>query len=57
MEAALWGRIDNVKHLLEHDANRNLCDIHGRQAAEFAGLSLQNDEERYQRFGKEVQMY
>lgn len=57
MEAALWGRTDNVKHLLEHGANKNLCDIHGRQAAELAGLSLRNDEERYQRSGGEVQVY
>ena len=57
MKAAFWGRIDNVKQLLEHDVNRNLYDIHGRQTAEFAGLSLRNDEERYQLSGREVQMY
>lgn len=57
MEAAIWGRIENVKHLLEHGVNRTLCDIRGRQAAELAGPSLQNDEERYQRSGGEVQIY
>lgn len=30
MEAALWERIDNVRCLLEHGANRNLRDIHSR---------------------------
>jgi len=38
MEAALWGRIDNIKHLLEYSTNRNLCDIYGRQAAKLAPI-------------------
>ena len=57
MEAALWGRIDNVKHLLKHGANRNLCVISGRRAIEFAEQSLRNNEERYWRSGGEVQIY
>jgi ankyrin repeat protein len=28
MEAALWGRNDNVKHLLEHGVNKDLRDVH-----------------------------
>ena len=57
MEAALWGRIDNVKHLLEHGANRNLRDIHGRKASDFTAQSTRNEEERYQRSGGDVQVY
>lgn len=57
MEAALWGRIDNVKHLLEHGANKYLHDSHGRQAIELAEPSLRNDKERYDRSGRESQVY
>jgi hypothetical protein len=57
MEAAIWGRTDNVKHFLEYGVNRTLHDIHGHQAAELAGPSLRNDEERYWRSGGEVQIY
>lgn len=47
MEAALWGRIDNVNCLLEHGADRKLRDIRRRQAVDLARSSSQNDEERY----------
>src|SRR5690242_20517611 len=57
MEAALWGRIDNINYLLGHGTNRKLRDIHGYQAADFAKSSSRNDEERYQRSGGEVQVY
>lgn len=57
MEAALWRRIDNVNYLLDHGANWKLRDIHGHQAADLAGPSLRNDEERYQRSGGEAQVY
>lgn len=57
MEAALWGRIENVKCLLEYGANRKLRDIHCHRAVDLAGPSLQNDEERYHRSGGEDQVY
>ncbi|KAK3070784.1 hypothetical protein LTR53_009845 [Teratosphaeriaceae sp. CCFEE 6253] len=57
MEAALWGRIDNVKYLLEHGANKDLRDSCGRWVAQFAEVSPSNDEERYNRLGREVQVY
>lgn len=53
IEAALWGRLDNVKILLKNGANKSLRDVHGRRAAELAEQTLQNDEERYQRSGRE----
>jgi hypothetical protein len=56
MEAALWGRIENVKHLLQHGANRNLRDICSRRAADLAEPSSRNDEERYLRSGSEHQV-
>ena len=57
MEAALWGRIENVKHLLEHGANRSLRDNHSSRAIELAESSLQNGEERHRRSGGEVPIY
>jgi ankyrin repeat protein len=57
MEAALWGRIDNVKCLLEHGANGKLGDICSRQAADFAVASSRNDKERSCRSGSDFQGY
>lgn len=57
MEAALWGRTDNINYLLEHGADKKLRDIHGHQAADLAESSLGNHGERYQRSGGEVQVY
>lgn len=57
MEAALWGRIENVKHLLEHGANRCICDNNSSRAIELAEPSLQNDEERHRRSGGEFPIY
>jgi hypothetical protein len=57
MEAALWGRIDNINYLLEHGADRRLRDNNGHQAADLARSSLRNDEERYQRSGGDIQVY
>lgn len=57
MEAALWGRVNNINHLLGYGVNRKIRDIHGHQAADLAKSSSRNDEERYQRSGGEVQVY
>jgi hypothetical protein len=57
MEAALWGRIENVKHLLQYNADRNLCDNDGYQAIDLAGTSLRNEEERFERSGGDTQVY
>lgn len=57
MEAALWGRIENVHFLLELGADRKLRDIDGHQAADLARPSVRNDKERYQRSGRDIQVY
>ncbi|PIA97127.1 hypothetical protein CB0940_05713 [Cercospora beticola] len=57
MEAALWGRIENVKHLLKNGAKKDLYDSDGCQAADLADSSLKNDEERFRRSGGEHQIY
>ncbi|QDS78193.1 hypothetical protein FKW77_005622 [Venturia effusa] len=49
MEAALWGRHDNVQKLLEHDADKDLRDIDGRKAVDLARASSRNAEERLRR--------
>lgn len=36
MEAALWGRYENVEHLLIHGANKHLKDNHSLKAIDFA---------------------
>jgi hypothetical protein len=46
MEAALWGRFDNVKHLLAFGAQKDLRDKEGLKAIDFAEVSDRNDEER-----------
>ena len=57
VEAALWGRYENVEHLLEHDAQKDLEDDHGLRAIDLAKQSDQNEEERYKRSGEELQSY
>jgi len=57
MEAAFWGRIENVNYLLEHGADRKLRDIHGQRASDLAESSMRNDEERYRRSGGDFQVY
>lgn len=57
MEAALWGRYENVEHLLEHDAKKDREDDHGLRAIDLAKRSDRNEEERYKRSGGENQFY
>jgi hypothetical protein len=57
MEAALWGRVDNVKHLLQYDADCSLRDNEGYQAIDLAGTLLRNEEERFERSGGDAQVY
>ncbi|KAL9617356.1 MAG: hypothetical protein Q9160_007844 [Pyrenula sp. 1 TL-2023] len=53
MEAALWGRYENVKHLVEHGAKKHIKDNHGFTAVDLAKPSERNEEERYERAGGE----
>ncbi|KAF2998833.1 hypothetical protein E8E13_002593 [Curvularia kusanoi] len=57
MEASLWGRIENVKYLLDYGADKALRDTDGRQAIDLAKQSEQNDEERYDRAGGDTEVY
>ena len=57
MEAALWGRYENVEHLLGHGANKYLIDDHRLKAIDLANPSDRNEEERYWRSGGEHQVY
>ncbi|XPS81811.1 hypothetical protein M3J09_013736 [Ascochyta lentis] len=47
MEAALWGRLENVKALLTANAKKSLKDIEGRSALDFAQPTPANEKERY----------
>ncbi|KAJ6111878.1 hypothetical protein N7523_007939 [Penicillium sp. IBT 18751x] len=47
MEAALFGRVDNVKILLENDADKNIRDSENRLAIDFARDHYNNRQERY----------
>lgn len=57
MEAALWGRIDNVRHLLAYGADCDLFDNDGYQAIDLAGISLRNEDERFERSGGDTPVY
>ena len=57
MEAALWGRHENVGHLLELGAKKGLKDIHSFKAIDLATPSDRNEEERFWRSGGEDQVY
>lgn len=52
MQAALWGRYENVRHLLKYGADKNLKDSNGFKAIDFAYSSDGNEEERYRRLGE-----
>lgn len=52
MQAALWGRYENVRHLLKYGAIKNLKDSNGFKAIDFAYSSDGNEEERYRRLGE-----
>lgn len=54
MEAALWGRLDNVKLLLENGADRNLRDNGNRLANDLAQSTQKNRRERYVRAGGDI---
>ena len=57
MEAALWGRYENVKHLLGHGANKCIKDNQGLKAVDLATPSDRNEEERYRRSGGDRHVY
>lgn len=57
MHAALWGRYDNVRHLLTYGADKNLKDNEGLKAIDFACSSDRNEEERYYRLLKGNETY
>lgn len=60
MEAAIWGRVDNVDHLLYHGADKFVqCIREGKrlQAIDFARDTVENSEERYVRSGGKHQIY
>jgi hypothetical protein len=60
VEAALWGRLENVKHLLKYGASKELdCVRNGQRLLliDFARLLRSNSEERYVRSGGTVQVY
>ncbi|EXJ70612.1 uncharacterized protein A1O5_06683 [Cladophialophora psammophila CBS 110553] len=57
MEAALWGRYENVKPLLDFGADKNWEDGEGFTAMQLAEPSTRNEGERYRRSGRGVQMY
>ena len=54
MEATLWGGYENVEHLLENGANKELIDNDSLKAIDLATPSDQNEEERYRQVYKEV---
>ncbi|KAL7923122.1 hypothetical protein ACQKWADRAFT_291272 [Trichoderma austrokoningii] len=49
MEAALWGRLETVKFLIESRASIYAKDANGHRAADFAADSERNEEERISR--------
>lgn len=57
MHAALWGRYENVRHLLKYGADKNLKDSDGFKAIDFAYSSDRNEEERYYRLLEGNQTY
>lgn len=54
MEAALWGRIGNVRALLNFTADKFLRDRGCRCALDLAGQDRKNEKERYRRFRREA---
>lgn len=57
MQAALWGRYENVRHLLKYGADKNLKDSDGFKAIDFAYSSDRNEEERYYKLLKGNETY
>ena len=57
MEAALWGRYENVEHLLQKGANKGLVDDDRLRAIDLATPSDRTEEERYRRSGGKHQVY
>ncbi|RYC79446.1 hypothetical protein BFJ63_vAg17670 [Fusarium oxysporum f. sp. narcissi] len=60
MEAAIWGRLENVKCLLSHGADKFImCMRKGKwlRAIDFAADTWENSEERYDRSGGKHQVY
>jgi hypothetical protein len=57
MEAALWGRIDNVELLLQHGAKKDLRDRAGCLAIDLALPNDKNAKERFTRSGGRHQVY
>lgn len=53
MEAALWGRYENFKLLLQHGASKDIRDSRGLKAIDLAKPCERNEEERYKRTGGE----
>ncbi len=51
MEAALWGRLHNVKLLINQGANKSLRDYKKQVAADLAQPKRKNQEERHLRVG------
>ncbi|KAG9254330.1 uncharacterized protein F5Z01DRAFT_102498 [Emericellopsis atlantica] len=49
MEAALWGRMESVKALLNSNADKGLRDRQGRCAMDLAQAARKNEKERYGR--------
>jgi ankyrin repeat protein len=59
-EAALWGRLENVKVLLRYGAEKELDSVRNGQrlrAIDFARPLRANTEERYVRSGSKHQIY
>lgn len=52
MEAALWGRYENLKCLLRHRSNKWIRDNHGLTALDLASPLLRNERERIERVGE-----
>ena len=57
MEAALWGRFENVQHILKHGAARHIKDRYDFRAIDFATPSDLNEKERFKQSGGEHQVY
>lgn len=54
MEAALFGWVDNVKALLQHNADKYIRDGENRLAVDFAQDHYKNRRERFERAGGEL---
>ncbi|KAF3484060.1 uncharacterized protein GIQ15_03384 [Arthroderma uncinatum] len=57
MEAALWGRLDNAKLLLENAADKNLRDDGNRLAVDLARPTQRNRRDIYERIGGYTSLY